>query len=442
MTKKPYLSFIVPTMNEEETIVELFEGIKAHAEPVSSAIEVIFIDDGSTDQSWSRMEQLAAEYPKEVKLIRKRRNFGKANALAAGYKRATGDFVFTMDADLQDDPAEIPNFLQKIVDDKLDIVTGHKQRRNDPWHKVLPSRIFNSLISRVGGVSLHDHNCGFKCYRREVVKVLPMYGGMHRMVPTIAGIFGFETGEIVVRHHPRVHGKSKYGTRRFFHGIADIITIGFIRRYRERPNHVMATASLLLGLFSILTAALVGFFDVPRFLLITGVVISTAGLTSGLLLFFNGIIAELNIWSQMQVDTESDSEVVESRNDVPTQPFVFRSRRKALVADDDPRVNRLITEMLKREDWEVVSAKSADEAIEAIDEEISIAFVDVHMPGRDHSTALKELQTRAPSARLVSFSGDKSSELPDLVREAGAACFLPKPVARRELIGQANEALN
>jgi glycosyltransferase involved in cell wall biosynthesis len=178
---QPSLSFVVPVKDEEATLETLFRGIAAQATNLTSHWEVIFIDDGSSDGSWRVIQQLAAEDEEHVKAIRFRRKVGQAEALAAGWKECRGDFVFTMDADLQDDPEEIPRFLEKMRDG-FDVVTGWKRTRHDPWHKVLPSRIFNFILSRVNKVELHDHNCGFKCYRGEVVQSLPMYGEMHRMV--------------------------------------------------------------------------------------------------------------------------------------------------------------------------------------------------------------------------------------------------------------------
>ena len=206
--KEATLSFVIPLKDEAPTLGELFEKIAEHASAQTSLWEVIFVDDGSTDNSWEVIQGLAAENPDRIKAIRFRRSMGKGDALAAGWQECSGDFVFTMDADLQDDPAEIPNFLKKM-EEGWDIVSGWKRRRHDPWHKVLPSRIFNLMLSRVNKVKLHDHNCGFKCYRREVVQAIPMYGEMHRMVPSLAAIHGYRTTEIPVQHHPRVHGRSK-----------------------------------------------------------------------------------------------------------------------------------------------------------------------------------------------------------------------------------------
>lgn len=249
------LSFIVPAMNEEKTLATLFEGIKEQANKASREWEVIFIDDGSRDSTWKVMSQLATSYPDHVRAIRFRHNRGKADALALGYREAQGDIVFTMDADLQDDPKEIPRFLETL-DEGYDIVSGFKKKRHDPWHKVLPSRVFNAVLSRLVGVPLHDHNCGFKAYRSEVVKVLPMYGDMHRMVPSLASFSGYKTGEIVVQHHPRLFGESKYGWGRIAIGVMDMTTVSFIKHFRDAPMHYAGKAAfalLTLGALQLIT---------------------------------------------------------------------------------------------------------------------------------------------------------------------------------------------
>jgi len=244
---RPTVSFIIPAMNEEATLQELFDGIQANVALISRGWEVIFIDDGSSDNTWAEMTRLAVEHPGKVQALRFRRNRGKADALALGYETAKGEIVFTMDADLQDDPNEIPRFIAKIQEGN-DIVTGWKRRRHDPWHKVLPSRLFNAVLSKLVKVPLHDHNCGFKAYRSEVVKSLPMYGDMHRMVPSLASFEGFRTAEIPVQHHARKHGVSKYGWKRLFTGFFDTTTVSLMQRWREKPMQLAGLLSLCLGL--------------------------------------------------------------------------------------------------------------------------------------------------------------------------------------------------
>lgn len=243
------ISIVIPVYNEAESLetlhAEIDEVVKAHGYQV----EIIFVNDGSTDDSWQVIERLASQ-DKRVRGIRFRRNFGKAAALAAGFDDARGELVFTMDADLQDDPKEIPEFLAKM-DQNLDVVSGWKKTRHDPWHKVLPSRIFNGMVSRMTGVRLHDHNCGFKCYRREIFNEVRLYGELHRFVPVLAAARGWRVGEIVVNHRPREHGRSKYGVTRIVKGFLDLLTVKFLTGFGQRPQHMLGTfglCSFFLGL--------------------------------------------------------------------------------------------------------------------------------------------------------------------------------------------------
>lgn len=237
------LSVVVPVFNEQDSLKELVQRINEVCVEQNYGFEVIFIDDGSTDRSWETICGLAteAEFVRGVKL---RRNFGKAAALSAGFERAAGDFVITMDADLQDDPQEIPNLLSALANG-FDVVSGWKKVRHDPWHKVLPSRVFNGLISWLTSVRLHDHNCGLKAYRRSVIKEIQLYGEMHRFVPVLAAAKGFRITEVVVTHHPREHGKSKYGFERFVKGFLDLMTVYFLTGYGNRPQHLLGTFGLL-----------------------------------------------------------------------------------------------------------------------------------------------------------------------------------------------------
>jgi glycosyltransferase involved in cell wall biosynthesis len=246
------LSAVIPVFNEEESLPAL------HAELVEVAVahcydlEVIFIDDGSKDGSWKTIEGLAAKDPR-VRGIRFRRNFGKAAALSAGFEEARGEFVFTLDADLQDDPQEIPNFLAAMNEGR-DVISGWKKKRLDPWHKVGPSRVFNWLVGVLTGVRLHDHNCGFKCYRRVVLGEVRIYGDLHRFVPVLAAARGWEVGEIVVNHRPRKFGHSKYGVGRIIRGFLDLLTVYFLTGFNQRPQHLLGTlgiVSFTIGMFGL-----------------------------------------------------------------------------------------------------------------------------------------------------------------------------------------------
>ncbi len=209
-------------------------------------LDVIFVDDGSTDGSWDVIRGLAAS-DSGVRGVRFRRNFGKAAALSAGFVQARGELVMTLDADLQDDPHEIPRFLAEM-NKGFDVLSGWKKVRHDPWHKVGPSRLFNWFVSKVTGVKLHDHNCGMKCYRREIFNEVRLYGELHRFVPVLAAARGYRVGELVIEHRPREFGRSKYGMGRFVKGFLDLLTVKFLTGFGQRPQHVMGTAGLMSAL--------------------------------------------------------------------------------------------------------------------------------------------------------------------------------------------------
>jgi dolichol-phosphate mannosyltransferase len=205
-------------------------------------LDVIFVDDGSSDGSWQAIRRVA-DGDRAVRGLRFRRNFGKAAALSAGFNAARGELVMTLDADLQDDPREIPRFLAAMANE-LDVVSGWKQVRHDPWHKVFPSRVFNWIVSRLTRVDLHDHNCGMKCYRREIFREVRLYGELHRFVPVLAAARGFRVGEIVIQHRPRRFGQSKYGPRRIVKGFLDLLTVKFLTGFGQRPQHLLGTIGL------------------------------------------------------------------------------------------------------------------------------------------------------------------------------------------------------
>lgn len=239
-----WLSIVIPVFNEAGSLVELHAELTEVLARFPQPSEIIFVDDGSTDGSWATIQNLQTHSP-TTGGIRFRRNFGKAAALAAGFQLAAGELILMMDADLQDHPGEIPQLLA-VLEQGADVVNGWKRRRLDPWHKVYPSRVFNWLVSRLTGLSLHDHNCGFKLLRRDVAHEVPLYGELHRFIPVLAAARGFRVRECPVEHRSRRHGYSKYGFRRFARGFLDLLTVTFLTGYGQRPQHLLGGAGLVL----------------------------------------------------------------------------------------------------------------------------------------------------------------------------------------------------
>ncbi|WP_307785944.1 glycosyltransferase family 2 protein [Okeania sp. KiyG1] len=204
------------------------------------------MDDGSNDSSWIEINKLIKEHPQKIKGIRLRRNFGKSSALSAGFKKATGNIIFTLDADLQDDPAEVPKFLEKL-ESGYDLVSGWRKHRNDPFSKTLPSKLFNGVTSILTGVKLHDFNCGLKAYKKEVLDCIKVYGELHRYIPVLAHSLGFKISEVAVRHHRRKQGKSKYGLERYTRGFLDLLTVLATTHYLHKPGHLFGSLGLLFG---------------------------------------------------------------------------------------------------------------------------------------------------------------------------------------------------
>jgi glycosyltransferase involved in cell wall biosynthesis len=287
------ISVVVPVHNEERSVALLYDELRSALEPLGMAWEAIFVDDGSTDGTFAALTRLHNAEP-NVRVVRLRRNFGKAAALVAGFDQAQGDTVVTIDGDLQDDPAEIPRLLAKL-DEGFDLVTGWKAHRRDPLSRRVLSRIFNRVTSMFSGLRLHDMNCGLKAYRAEVVHGLRLYGELHRFIPVLAHYRGFRIAELPVNHRPRAHGGSRYGVERYLRGFLDLLTVSFIGRYRHRPLHLFGGLGLVLGFLG--TAILVyltvlkilGHAIGGRPLLMLGVLLVVIGLQ-----FFSlGLISEM-----------------------------------------------------------------------------------------------------------------------------------------------------
>ncbi len=241
------ISIVVPLFNEEESLPHLASEIKKALSPLNTAFEVYFIDDGSTDQSLQRIKEICRQ-DRRFKYVSFQKNYGKSAALQVGFENVTGDVVITMDADLQDDPGEIPNLLKKL-EEGYDLVSGWKKKRYDPFIKRHSSKFFNYVTAVMSGIKIHDFNCGLKAYKRIVTDHIKVYGELHRFMPVLAHWLGFTVSEIAVQHHPRRFGKTKFGISRFFKGFVDLLTVTFITRYIQRPMHLFGFLGAIAFLF-------------------------------------------------------------------------------------------------------------------------------------------------------------------------------------------------
>ncbi|MFY0653719.1 MAG: glycosyltransferase family 2 protein [Cyclobacteriaceae bacterium] len=304
MNQNPDISIVIPLYNEEESLQELCSWISDVMDANSFNYEVLLIDDGSTDLSWSKIIELSGKN-ENLKGIRFNRNYGKSAALNTGFKHATGNVVITMDADLQDSPDEIPALQKKIISEGFDMVSGWKKKRHDPISKTIPSKFFNFVTRLFSGIKLHDFNCGLKAYRKQVVKTIDVYGEMHRYIPFIAKWHGFDKiGEIPVEHRARKYGSTKFGLERFIFGFLDLLSITFVSKFKKRPMHFFGTFGTLSFLFgTVVTLWLIGdkiykisyqlpvrdIVDQPLFFL------SLVAIITGVQLFLAGFLAEMMI---------------------------------------------------------------------------------------------------------------------------------------------------
>lgn len=293
------ISIVVPAYNEGDSLPELVGRLEAACCFPGKKVEIIIVDDGSTDQTAEMLRRLTRDAKLSVKTLTFRRNFGKSAALSAGFGAADGDLIVTLDADLQDVPEEIPRLIERL-ETGLDLVSGWKRKRRDPWSKRLASRVFNWVTARLTGIPIHDFNSGFKAYRREVIEEIKVYGEMHRYIPVLASYRGFRVGEIEVEHHRRKHGKSKYGPSRFLSGFFDLLTVIMLTRYNSKPLHAFGImgAGLFVAGIAVETYLTVGWFagrwwigDRPIFFL--GILF----LIIGIQFVFFGLLAEMIAYS-------------------------------------------------------------------------------------------------------------------------------------------------
>lgn len=292
------LSIVIPLLNEEESLPELTQMIHQTCIDNRLLYEIIFVDDGSTDDSWKIIKELSQTYS-SVKAIRFRRNYGKSAALNEGFKIASGEIVMTMDADLQDNPDEIPGFINMIREENYDLVSGWKKKRYDnKLTKNLPSKLFNSVTRKMSGIRLHDFNCGLKAYKKDVVKSIEVYGEMHRYIPVIAKNEGFKKiGEKVVKHQARKYGVSKFGMSRFINGFLDLLTVQFIGKFGKKPMHFFGLIGLLMFLLGLgmILYLIIGKIIFDNFYMVNRIpfYISLTMMIIGCMFFVTGYLAEL-----------------------------------------------------------------------------------------------------------------------------------------------------
>ena len=291
------ISIVVPLLNEEESLGELTEWIARVCKNANLSYEIIFVDDGSDDNSWAVIGNLNSSNP-DIKGIKFRRNYGKSAALNEGFNVATGDVVITMDADLQDNPDEIPDLYKMIKEEGLDLVSGWKKKRHDPLGKTLPSKFFNRTTRTISGIKLHDFNCGLKAYRKDVVKNIEVYGEMHRYIPVIAKWAGFNNiGEKVVQHQERKYGVTKFGMERIIKGYLDLLSITFISKFGKRPMHLFGTLGTLLFFIGFVIGIYLTvskyFFDVYRMTDRPLFYFALLAMLMGTQLFVTGFLAEM-----------------------------------------------------------------------------------------------------------------------------------------------------
>ncbi|HEY6951656.1 MAG TPA: glycosyltransferase family 2 protein, partial [Bacteroidota bacterium] len=307
-SKKPFVSVVVPLYNEEESLRELHSQIVGAVQSMKTTYEIIFVDDGSTDRSFEVLKALHAQ-DRNVKAIQFRRNFGKSAALSVGFREAAGEYVITMDADLQDDPKEIPALIA-AMGDSFDLVSGWKKTRHDPISKTIPSRFFNYVTGKMTGIRIHDFNCGLKAYRSIVVKSVNVHGELHRFIPVLAHWAGYRVTEKIVEHHPRKFGKTKYGISRFFNGFLDLLTVLFTTRYLRRPLHlfgVWGIVSFIIG------AAIDGYLSVERLLGLTSLSERPLFLVGFLLIIIGVQFVSIGLLGEMITRQERDEEVYNIR---------------------------------------------------------------------------------------------------------------------------------
>jgi glycosyltransferase involved in cell wall biosynthesis len=295
------ISVIIPVLNEEQNVGRLYELLREVLKHITLNYEIIFIDDGSIDRTYEVLKHIN-KIDNKVKVIKFRRNFGKAAALSVGFNETDSKFVVTMDGDLQDDPREIPRFIIKL-NEGYDMISGWKIRRKDPLTKTIPSKFFNWLTTVITGVKVHDSNCGFKAYKGDVVKNIKLYGELHRYIPALAYWQGYKIGEVAVRHHPRKFGKSKYGVERLLRGFLDLITVKYITTYTKRPLHFFGN----IGILSFILGFIIGFYLFIQWLMGVGIGKRPLLMLAILIMFVGIQFISIGLIGEMIVNSHDES---------------------------------------------------------------------------------------------------------------------------------------
>ncbi len=298
-TESPEISIIIPLINEEKALTELYEKINAVLKDFKKSYEIIFIDDGSTDRSYQVLESLYQK-DRRIRVYQFRKNYGKSAGLACGFQMARGQNIITMDADLQDDPEEIPNLFAKL-NEGYDLVSGWKKKRQDPFIKRNTSKIFNKVTGLISGLKIHDFNCGLKAYRNEVVKDIQVYGQLHRFIPVLAHWQGYRVGEMVVKHYPRKYGKTKFGLFRFTAGLLDLFTVIFLNKFKKRPLHLFGS----IGLITFIVGMIINVYLAIEKIFAKGILSNRPLLFLGILLVIVGIqFVSIGLLGEMITETQ------------------------------------------------------------------------------------------------------------------------------------------
>ena len=297
--ESPEISILIPLLNEEESLAELYDKITSALKNLTKSYEIVFIDDGSTDRSYEVLENLYQK-DRRICVYQFRKNYGKSAALSCGFQMAKGQYIITMDADLQDDPEEIPKLIAKF-NEGFDLISGWKKKRYDPFIKRNTSKIFNLVTGWISGLKIHDFNCGLKAYRSEVVKDIQVYGQLHRFIPVLAHWQGYRVGELVVKHHPRKYGKTKFGLFRFTAGMLDLFTVIFLNKFKRRPLHLFGS----IGLITFLVGMIINLYLAIEKIFAKGILSNRPLLFLGILLVIVGIqFISIGLLGEMITETQ------------------------------------------------------------------------------------------------------------------------------------------